>query len=186
MYRAVNDLLQPYTLLMLLSVVALVNLWRRRHETRRRLLLITVPLVLLVLLSLPAASYLAFGSLEWEFSPLRALPAKNQAVVVLSGGLVPADDYQPTTLLGDSTLYRCLHAAELYRESGPSLIVASGGVVDPEHNSLPISQLMKQFLIGQGVAPADVLVEDGSLSTYENAVLCEKLLGPRDIRRKRW
>jgi uncharacterized SAM-binding protein YcdF (DUF218 family) len=182
MYRALSHLLQPYTLLSFVLALALISLWRRRRETRSRLLFVTVPFVLIVLLSTPAISHLAFGSLEWRFSPLRALPADNQALVVLAGELLPADGYQPTAMLGDSTLYRCFQAAELYRASGPCLVVASGGVIE-EQKSVAVSHLMRDFLITQGVAPADVLVEDGSHSTYENALFCERLLGVRHVRR---
>jgi DNA-directed RNA polymerase specialized sigma24 family protein len=129
MYRILNELLQPYSLVFLISILAFANLWRQRRETRKRLLLLGIPLGGLLLLSMPAISHLAFGTLEWRFAPMTALPAGNQAIVVLGGGLLPKDEYRPTSLLGESTLYRCLHAAELYRGSGPCLVVLSGGAV---------------------------------------------------------
>ena len=173
MYRIANELLQPYTLLFLISIAALAGLWRRRRETRTRLLLLSVPLGML-LLSTPAVSYLAFGTLEWRFSPLTALPADNQALVVLAGGLLPKDEYQPASLLAENTLYRCLHAAELYRGSGPCLVVVSGGAVEVDREPHAVSLLMKEFLVEQGVAASDILIEDRSRSTYENASQCQE------------
>jgi len=183
MYRIANELLQPYTLLFLISIAALAGLWRRRRETRTRLLLLSVPLGMLLLLSTPAVSYLAFGTLEWRSAPLTALPADNQALVVLAGGLLPKDEYQPASLLAENTLYRCLHAAELYRGSGPCLVVVSGGAIEVDREPHAVSLLMKEFLVEQGVAASDILIEDRSRSTYENALQCQKLLEPRQVRR---
>jgi uncharacterized SAM-binding protein YcdF (DUF218 family) len=42
---------------------------------------------------------------------------------------------------------------------------------------------MKDFLISLGVAPGDLIVEDRSTTTYENAAECRKLLGKRGINR---
>ena len=50
MYRTVVQLLEPYPLVCLLLALALLNLWRKRRETRRRLVLLTIPVVGLVLL----------------------------------------------------------------------------------------------------------------------------------------
>ncbi|HUY91842.1 MAG TPA: YdcF family protein [Pirellulales bacterium] len=183
MYSLVKTLLQPYTLLMLVASAALVNLWFRRRETRRRLLLLTAPFALLLMLSIPAVSHLAFGSLEWSFVPLERLPRDSQAMVVLSGGLIPANRYQPQPILAEDSLMRCLHAAELYRASGPRPVVLSGGIVRKQDGPASLAELMKTFLIEQGVAPGDLIVEDRSTTTYENAVECRKLLEVRGITR---
>lgn len=183
MYSLVKTLLQPYTLSMLLALAALVNLWFRRRETRRRLLLITAPFALLLTISIPAFSHLAFGSLEWSFTPLERLPRDSQTLVVLSGGLIPANRYQPQALLAEDSLYRCLHAAALYRASGPCPVVLSGGIVRKQDGPTSLAELMKQFLIDQGVARGDLIVEDRSTTTYENAVECRKLLEERGVTR---
>jgi uncharacterized SAM-binding protein YcdF (DUF218 family) len=183
MYSLVNTLLQPYTLLMLTASAALANLWLRRRETRRRLWLLTAPWLLLMAISLPAASHLAFGVLEWRYAPLSRPPRDSQAIVVLSGGLIPADEYQPQATLAEDSLVRCLHAAELYRAGGPCPVVLSGGIVRKEHGPKPLAELMKEFLIQQGAAPGDLIVEHLSTTTYENAVECQKLLAERGINR---
>lgn len=47
MYQSIVALLQPFPLLFFVVTVGLVLLWRRRVETRRLLLLVTVPWVAL-------------------------------------------------------------------------------------------------------------------------------------------
>lgn len=183
MYRLLNELLQPYALLFLIALAAVINLWRRRRETRARLLLVTVPLVLLLLLSTPAISHLAFGTLEWRFSPRVELPPDCQALVVLAGGLLPKDKYRPVSHLAETTVDRGLYAAELYRRSGPCLVVLSGRSGEEDEGQQPVSVLMKEFLVKQGVAVNDLLIEARSDSTYENASECRNLLEPRGIRR---
>jgi uncharacterized SAM-binding protein YcdF (DUF218 family) len=183
MYSLANTVLQPYTLLLLAASAALANLWLRRRETRRRLWLLTAPWLLLMAISLPAVSHLAFGSLEWSYGPLSRLPRDSQAIVVLSGGLIPTDEYQLQPMLAEDSLMRCLHAVELYRTSGPCPIVLSGGIVRKEDGPKPLAELMQEFMIRQGAAPDDLIVEDRSTTTYENAVECRKLLGERGIDR---
>jgi hypothetical protein len=59
MYQLINEFLQPYCLFSVLAAVACVNLWRKRVESRRRLLLLSLPLALLVAISLPPVAYLS-------------------------------------------------------------------------------------------------------------------------------
>lgn len=183
MYRLVNEVLQPYTLLVLMSSAAVIRLWRKRTESRRRLLWLTIPFALLVFMSIPALSDVVIGSLEWRFAPLTRLPEGTQALVVLSGGLVPVDEFHPQPRLAADTLYRCQHAAELYRHGGPCLVIVTGGVLEPERGAPPLAQLMRDYLVELGVSPADLLTEDRSTSTYENAAECRKILQQREIER---
>jgi uncharacterized SAM-binding protein YcdF (DUF218 family) len=182
-YRIVKELLQPYTLFCLLAAVASMNLWRKRIESRRRLLFLSVPLAALVLISLPPVAHLAQRTLQWRFKPRTKLPAGNQALVVLGGWSMPADDLRPQRLLGADSIYRCLHAAELYRRSGPCLVVVSGGVAEPEQGQPAVGPLMKDLLVELGVAAAAVLVDDRSRTTYENGLECRKLLSQRGVER---
>lgn len=181
MYQFVNAFVQPYTLLMLIASAALLRLWQKRTESRRRLLWLTIPFVLLLLMSTPVISDLIIGSLEWRFAPLTGLPKDTQALVVLSAGVFPADRFHPRPQLAGNTLDRCQHAAELYRQGGPCLVLVSGGILYPEKGTPPLAELMRDYLIELGVAPGDVVLEDRSTSTYENAVESSKLLKQRGI-----
>ncbi len=78
-------LLQPTFLLYVTLGLAIANLWRRRKESRGRLLWVTVPYLLLSLVCTRAAGTLAHRALEWPYPPSDEAPGDAQAIVVLSG-----------------------------------------------------------------------------------------------------
>jgi uncharacterized SAM-binding protein YcdF (DUF218 family) len=181
LYFALSEILQPFTLLVLLVVLALVWYWRKR-QSRRRLILLTVPVVLLVLLCTPALAHVALGSLEWQYRPLAQPPADADAMVVLAGAVRPPSSLRPRAELSHDTYYRCLHAVELYR-ARPCPIVVSGGKVDASEPGPACAEVMRDFLREMGVKEQDVLVENESRTTYENAVFSRRVLEPRQARR---
>src|ERR1700682_5713445 len=132
MYEAVVALVRPHTVLWLILLVAVVNLWRKRRETRGRVLLLTIPFAALQLVSTPVVAHLALGSLEWQYPPLESRPADCQAIVVLAGGILPPDEVRDRAELADATRLRCLYAAELYCQGPACPVLVSGGKVDPD------------------------------------------------------
>lgn len=183
MYRLASDLLQPFFMLYLLTGLLLLSLWRKRRENRRRLPILGVCFLLLTLSSIPAVSYLALGSLEWPYPPLKERPDDVQAIVVLAGYVRPSDEVRLQSELGDDTRDRCLRAAELYHQGLPCRVLVSGGIVDGETQRPPCAPLMRDFLVQLGVSTKDVIVEDHSRTTWENAVESRKLLDPLGIHR---
>ena len=173
-------LVQPFPLLFWLTLVALLRLWRRYRAIRRQLLLAIVPLAILGFASLPVVGHLALGSLEWRYPPQNAVPDDVGAIVVLSGSVRPPSDVVPEVEMGPDTLLRCLHAADLYKAK-PRLLLVSGGRVDPSTPGPTLARAMHDFLLGQGVREEDLLVEERSTTTYENALLCADLLSQRGI-----
>jgi uncharacterized SAM-binding protein YcdF (DUF218 family) len=181
MYYLVAAMVRPLVMAYVAVAVALVALWRSR-ASRRRLVVLTAAVLLLALLSLPITSYLALGSLEWSYPRLVSRPADAPAIVVLAGSIWPATPDESRFEPGTDTLYRCLRAAELYREA-PCPILVSGGKVQPTDAGPPLAEVMRDFLITQGVRPEDLIVESSSRTTYENAVDSARLLNERDIHR---
>ncbi|OHB66335.1 MAG: hypothetical protein A2V70_10055 [Planctomycetes bacterium RBG_13_63_9] len=183
MYRLIVELLQPFPVLCLLMAVALANLWRKRAETRGRLLLLTIPLVGLVMTCMPAVAHLALGSLEWGYPPRADRPPDVGAIVVLSSSVLLPDAIRREPELEEGTLYRCLHAARLYHRGEPCLVVVSGGPADTDTSDLTLAGVMHDFLREQGVAEEDLLMENQSTNTYENATQTCALLRRRGIRK---
>jgi uncharacterized SAM-binding protein YcdF (DUF218 family) len=179
-YRFTVALLQPYPLLYLLTLVGLVRVWRNSVGNRRWLLLVTVPFGLLGFVSLPVVGHLALGSLEWRYPAQDKVPDDAGAIVVLGDSLRPPSDAAPEAELGADTLLRCLHAARLYKAK-PGLVLVSGGKVDPSTPGPTLARAMRDFLVGQGVKEQDLLMEERSTTTYENAVLSGEFLSRRGI-----
>ncbi len=176
MYQFLVELLRPYALLYLAAGLAIANLWRRRRESRGRLVAVTGAFVALTLFSTPVVIYPALGSLEWRYPRLERRPDDAEAIVALAAGAVSPDE------LDEDTIRRCFHAARLYRQGRPCPVLVSGGKVYPDQGS-SCAELMRDLLVQLGVRESDVLVEGSSRSTYENAVECCRLLKARRLDR---
>ncbi len=175
------DLLQPFPILCLVLTLALIRLWRKRLELRRRLLWLIVPFLGLVILCLPAVAWLALGSLEWQYPPLQRRPADAAAIVVLASYVSPPNSVWPKPVLDDDSLKRCLLAVEVYRQGEAMPIVVSGGKPYASFPGPDCASAMRDFLLQLGVKDSDILVERLSTTTYENAVECRKLLAERKM-----
>jgi uncharacterized SAM-binding protein YcdF (DUF218 family) len=176
-------LLKPYPVFFLILGIGIANLWRRRRESKRRLLLVTLAYVILAAVSLPAIAHISLGTLEWRYPPIEQRPDDAEAIVVLGGGVHPADATRLRAEMNSETLGRCLNAAAVYRQGKPCPVIVSGGSTDTASSAPPIALLMRDFLRDHGVTAADLIVEDRSRTTHENAVECRKLLEERRIRK---
>ncbi len=183
MYYFFVQLLQPFTLAYLLLLVALINLWRKRRETRGRLLFVTAAFAVLTVCALPATAHLALGSLEWGYPPLAARPADADVIVVLGGGVLPARPPRARAELAPDSLRRCVAAAELYRQGTPCKVLVSGGRINDGVPDPAVADLMRDALLSLGVPSHDILVENTSRTTYENAVECSKLMAQNGFRK---
>ena len=177
-----KDLLQPFALLFLVTALLIASLWCERRERRGRLFLLTITFTVLMLTSIPAAIYPALGSLEWQFPPLLQRPDSTEAIVVLAGGIVPADAVRPRAELSEDTLFRCLHAAEIYRQGKPCPVIVTGGTLDPGSPIPAVAPFIRDLLVHLGVSAADVASEDRSRTTYESAVETRQILERRQVR----
>ena len=183
MYHILSALFEPLPLLFLLMGIAIAILWRKRAGSKGQLLFLSVVFLFLYLICCPAISYVTLGSLEWHYPPLDNPPDAPQAIVVLSGlsNVRLNKDGPAYQLLGKPTLSRCLRAADIALEHEPSLVLVSGGKVDPTLPGPTPAAMMRKFLLNQGVAPENILVEDRSTTTYENAVLSAEMLRRLDV-----
>ena len=182
MNRFVVDLLQPFTLAVLLSVVFIVLLWRR-PTARRWMFCLIACWIGLVLVSTEPIANLALGTLERHYPPETSLSADVQAIVVLGGG---ADEYDASgEHVGPSaaSVMRCLHAGRIYRKYGPCPVVATGGKTSADRPGPSEAKIMRDVLVLLGVEPSDILLEEDSRTTYENALGSQPLLAERDLGR---
>jgi uncharacterized SAM-binding protein YcdF (DUF218 family) len=182
MLAIIKELIDHFMILFLLMGLAIANLWRRRRETRARLLGVTVAYLGLAMVCTPAVGHLALGSLEWHYPPLERMPSDAEAMIVLSGNILYPDARRTRAELGESTLHRCLYAAMLYRQCRVRPLVVSGGRIGPP-GGMPAAWVMRNFLVDVGVLESDVLMEDQSRTTYENAVECRRRLPGKGSRK---
>jgi uncharacterized SAM-binding protein YcdF (DUF218 family) len=185
MYEFVIHLLEPYTFLLLCLLAATAWGWRRQRPRTGVLVMATILIGCLVVLSLPATGYLAMRSLESAYPPSADVPPPGGTLVVLSCELV-LENLDPVHVrLGYESAARCLHAVRLYKRAGRCRVVLSGGKTDVSGPSPALAKAMQQFVVELGIRPEDILLEDKSLTTYENALYSKALLKD-DADRRIW
>jgi uncharacterized SAM-binding protein YcdF (DUF218 family) len=175
-------LLQPFPILCAATALALVNLWRKRKESRGQVLLVAIPFVFLVAFCMPPVSWLVSHWLQAPYPPLLQPPAEAQAIVVLASYVEPPSALHPVPELDHDSLIRCQHAAALARQETSCPVLVSGG--KPDSSVGPdCASVMRDYLVQHGLDASRVVVENRSHTTYENAVECAKLLKDRHIKK---
>jgi uncharacterized SAM-binding protein YcdF (DUF218 family) len=171
----------PQTKLVLITLLllffALFAVWRQR----RLVVAATCALVFWALgagwLSTPLL-HLAQRGFEEPSAPQNMRFASQTNFVLLGGGTTYNDNNQLVPRRDAFT--RVVAAADLYREcrraGGTCRIVVSGG--NPEHHEQAEADNYAPFLLARGVNASDVLRENESVNTYENARNVARLLGP--------
>lgn len=183
MYRIVVSVFQPLTFGFLCALLLTAMLWRKRGTGRKRMWCLSVVLVVLALACTELVGYPAIRSLEWLVPPQGELSRRPDVIVVLSGGVWPRDPEHEHVELDTPSMSRCARAVELYRQTGPCLVLCTGGKVNPTDPGPPTARAMRDFLVEMGIPASDVLVEDTSHSTYENATHSRRIITERKLDR---
>lgn len=113
------------------------------------------------------------------YDPSKPLPrafGANTAIVLLGGGthldehgvLVPRPDIYARIATAASLYARCREAHGVCR------VIVSGG--NPEHHAATEADTYAPYLLRAGVASADLVLENASLTTWENARNVTRLL----------
>ncbi|WNS46851.1 YdcF family protein [Paenibacillus sp. MMS20-IR301] len=160
--------LPPGIFVVLLLAMALW-LWKKNRRPALTLLAVT----LLLYLSMTSfASDLLIGSLEKKYTQPAAVD--GDVIVVLGGGAVSGTpDLDGAGNLSGPAANRLLTAVRLYRQSGLPVIFSGGQVFADSGNEADIA---RRQLIGLGIPSGDILAENRSLNTDENAVNTARLM----------
>jgi uncharacterized SAM-binding protein YcdF (DUF218 family) len=164
----------------LLLLLAVVIFWRRRWA--RKLLLFVFFLILALHSSV--VNYALRYPLESRYPSL--LDPKSagsyDAIVVLTSGSIAARGLIPFPSIDESMFRRLDEAWRLYRIQ-PKPIVVTGGHVDPFTPAQDENKIAREFLIRWGVPKSDVIGEEKSRDTFENALETQKLLAKHGWKR---
>lgn len=167
-------LTQPSNVLLLALLIA-ATLVGKKPVLARRLLRITV-LVLLLVTLLPIGQWLILP-MERRFPELAELPAKVDGIVVLGGGVDVEPSIGRDHLELNDAAERVTVSAEIARQRPDAKLIYSGfkgRLVDVSDEMPDIAR----FYARNGVEPTRVLIEDQSRNTYENALLSKGLADP--------
>jgi len=132
--------------------------------------------------SLPVTSYAIRGHLENQYpaADASALPSAD-AIVVLGGGTAPVSYGASYPNLGPGS-DREWHGARLYLAGKAPLIILSGGH-DPQFTATSSAESMLRFITALGVPRSDILLEEKSRNTTQNADFTADILARRGINR---
>jgi len=159
-------------------VVGVLFLFVRRLERLARWWLMALS-VLYIVLAIPVVSWSLERGRTSEYRPIEKPgdAAGASAVVVLGNGIV---SYQYDGLAVESltrrTAYNAIEGARLYRLLHPDLVIASGGLANPERLLRNEGEAVRDALVALGV-PRDVIAtETRSTNTAEQAAFVTPLL----------
>lgn len=96
---------------------------------------------------------------------------------------IPSNDIRPLNQLSNThTLLRCGEALRRWRTNKYNFIIVSGGLThDQKIQTIPAADIMKKWLISNGVVEDKILNENNSLDTYTNIHYSLKLLKKKNI-----
>lgn len=168
---------QPLTFFCILLIAAGLICLRRGG----RPWLAFLGLLSLFLLSWPPIDQLLCWPLEAGY-PVEPHPnGAVQAIVVLSSSVDPPRHERRYPVPDRDTWRRCEHGAWLHKNWQAVPVLASGGVQQRGHTAL--SSVMRDLLVRAGVPASQILTEDRSRSTHENALYSAAILRERGLTR---
>ncbi|MGR3857552.1 YdcF family protein [Chryseobacterium indologenes] len=183
LFRTIQLFTEPYFLVFL--AVVIIALLRRKNK--RKNLRIGIGIVAILMIIFIGNGFLGKFTAEYlQKSYVNTIANKNGAsqnpvIVVLGGGVV---DFNHTEKLHTLSYSRLVTAYQLYHEyrknNLPCKIVISGK--GRGHTSE--AELFSENFKNMGVSDADIIKEDKSMNTYENAKYSSKILkqmAPSDV-----
>jgi len=167
-------LVMPVTLVLVLSLLALLLLQRGSKKTATSLLAVAVSL--LWISATPVVSEGLYQGLESQY-PARALADLPTAdCIVLLGGVVSAP--LPPRVDADvgDTVDRMFKAAELFRAGKGQFLVVTAGNQPWSSSPWAEADLIRDFLMEWGVPKDAIFLEGSSRNTRENALFSKNVL----------
>lgn len=179
-YKASKYTLYPLSWIVIAGLLTFLTAWLpvtpRRRSWVRRFASCTVLLLLATATPLLSNIYIAY--LEDWYPPYQATPTSRvDAIVVLSGSVFAKGTLRPADEASEASRQRTACGADLWAQGLAPNVLLSGGVANVHRTGPPVSREMKRWALRLGVPESAILVEDGSRTTYENAVQSKAILG---------
>ena len=171
-----NILLPPGSLLLLMLSGFILLRWHRNAGRA----LIAAGMVLLYGLSLDPVADRLIRPLEAFYRPLSEGPVKADAIVVLGGGSRDLSWVPKEPELSRGSLERLVEAVQLARKHHLPLVM-SGGSGDPKPGTVLEADVMADVAMKLGFPAKDIVIENRSRNTWENAEAVQKLLPGKTV-----
>jgi uncharacterized SAM-binding protein YcdF (DUF218 family) len=158
-------------------LILLLLMWSSRSKkTKKRLLFLTILIGLLF-----SNNFLySKAILAWQPEPVTLTPGKTYTVGILLGGMA-GFDAQGRGYFNESA-DRFIEAQKLYHQGFIQKILISGGSALLIGTEPKEADFLNGELIASGVAAKDIIIENNSRNTYENALFSKKILDSMNIK----
>lgn len=183
LFRVFQLFTEPY-FLVFLAVVIIALLKRKNKRKNLRIGVGIAAVLMIIFIGNGFLGKLLSGYLQKSYvnvSSAKNMASENPVIVVLGGGVV---DFDNTERLHTMSYSRIIAAYQLYykykKNNLPCKIVISGKGRGRKSEAELFSENFKKM----GVADADIIKEDKSMNTYENAKYTSKILkqlAPSDV-----
>jgi uncharacterized SAM-binding protein YcdF (DUF218 family) len=145
---------------------------------RRGRRLLWTGLIALFLVSWAPADWLFAQLLEWPYRGVQRPEGAAQAIVILSSHVEPSSSTMPFVMPDEMTFARCRYGAWLYRHWRPLLTFVSGAGSNKDGS---YASAMAQLIQAEGVPKAEIMLEEKSRNTHENAAFTARLLREKGL-----
>ena len=168
--KALLFLIQPATWLVLLVAYAL---WTKRRKNKRRAILAILSLYLI--LGNPMIYNYVLSQLEW---PSRGMEGEHYRYAIVLGGHGEYNTHRDGLELNKAA-DRLVAAINVYHQGLVDQIIISSGVSPLDRPELNEAAISKQMLVAANIPAEDIIVEDASWNTHENALYTTELIKSR-------
>lgn len=149
-----------------------------RCAPRSRSIALMIGFLVITVFSLNPVSSALLNKLQSQYSPLLQTPAGVTEVVVLGGGVNDDREYPANITLGSASLSRLVEGIRQFKalaanHVNPTLILSGGQVF----GSPAVAGKMQNVAALLGVNPNNIVLENGSQDTHQEALFLKKTLG---------
>jgi uncharacterized SAM-binding protein YcdF (DUF218 family) len=176
--KLLSLLIYPLSLCLLVCILGLVFVQLR--WTRVGFYTLVLAVGWLSLCSTALFANFLMGTLEKGYVPRAISVLENADAIVVLGGGTRGDTHMGTLPDLNEHADRMLYAVALFKAGKAPVIMLTGGGGEGTRSE---AQQMKDVLEVMGVSERDMLLENVSRTTYDNAVFSAQILKSRDIHR---
>ena len=165
--KTLSVMMMPLSIAIILLALGLLLILMTHRK--RAIVLLLSGLFILIAFSTKGVSDRLLLNLESQYSPLVKIPAQISKVVVLGGGNAGRYQFPVNTQLSAASLSRLIEGIRIYRHLATqhaTTLILSGGRI---FNSQSESGQNRNVAMTLGVPSEAIIIENGSLDTYEEA-----------------
>lgn len=164
----------PFTIISLLWVFGLLYIKKKRGKR-----CLWIGLILLWFFSNQFIANQAMLAWEPDFKDFTEIKNHEYGIVLTGVTNLSKTAYDRTFF--NKGADRITHALQLYREGKIKKILITGGQGLNPVNPQSEAEILQRFLLMTGVPPEDVMIEDQSKNTHENALFTKEFLKEKGI-----